>query len=322
MVEMLKFSFITALQNIVVPENLGRGDKIGDEMWISNDRGVKSRYLNESLKSVIGTLEYNHLEQCNVFVYSSEQVPTETDPVAYLTAKMYCAQDFLMATWLKSDNCINFELCFLIVETESKFGVTSNFLTHRYQSADGRNEELRITRKKLREIRLLHFERLGVKNNQSPIPDLPFFSENSRIGRALSWMNSARGSLDYSVRVSNFCTALETLFSTSNSEIAHQLSERVSIFLEERSEKRIVIYQKLKKAYELRSRILHGSTTIQKPSKNPRDTANEIEEVSKEVILKIIENDALFEQFNDSNERLGKFLLEMTLEGKTPAGKF
>ena len=135
-------------------------------------------------------------------------------------------------------------------------------------------------------------------------------------------MNAARGNFDFSVRVANFCTALETLFSTSSNEIAHQLSERVSTFLEEELEERLAVYKKVKKAYELRSRIVHGSTTTKKASKNPKDTSIEIESISKRVVLKIIENDAIFEAFNKSDEELGALLLSMVLNGRTPAENF
>lgn len=318
----MRFKFITALQKVTVPDSLGNGDKIGDEMRISNDPKVKSTFLTDGFQSMVGVLEFKHLNECNVFLYSSEEVPEDTNPLEYLNSKMYCAQDLLMATWLKSDNCINFELCFLITEKGQSFGVTSNFLSHRYHAASGNDEEIKLSRKQLQTIRKIHIERLGIKSDQSPIPDSQFLPDNLRLGRALTWMNAARGNFDFSVRVANFCTALETLFSTSSSEIAHQLSERVSTFLEEKLEERLAVYKKVKKAYELRSRIVHGSTTTKKASKNPKDTSIEIESISKRVVLKIVENDAIFEAFNTSDEELGALLLSMVLNGKTPGESF
>lgn len=108
----MRFKFITALQKVTVPDSLGNGDKIGDEMRISNDPMVKSKFLTDGFQSMFGVLEFKHLNECNVFLYSSEEVPEDANPLEYLNSKMYCAQDLLMATWLKSDNCINFELCF------------------------------------------------------------------------------------------------------------------------------------------------------------------------------------------------------------------
>ncbi|WP_324691360.1 hypothetical protein U0O11_01965 [Cobetia sp. D5] len=318
----MEFIFITALHNFSIIEGLHNGDKIGDGIKITNDSNVKSTFVNESLKPMIGAIEYNHLKTTEVFLYSSEKVSSEADPIAYLTSKMYTVQDFLMASWLKSDNSINFELCFLVSKGARNYNVTSNFLSHKYHSADGSDISVRLSRKKLQEIRKIHVERLGIKSSQAPVADAQFSRDNSRLGRALTWMNMARGNFDFSIRVANFCTALETLFSTSNSEIAHQLSERVAIFLEDNPEGRLVVFKKIKKAYDLRSKTIHGSTTTQTPSKNPKDISVDIEEISKRVVFKIIENDKIFEDFNKPDDQLGIILLSMIISGRTPVDRF
>lgn len=318
----MRFVFITSLVNVSVIENLGNGDKVGDGIRISNDSNIKSTFLDSNFKSAIGNIEFEHFKNTEVFLYSSEEVSSDTDPVQYLNSKMYSAQDFVMASWLKSDNSINFELCFLISRDKHRYKVTSNFLSHKYHSANGEASEVRFSRRELQVIRKIHVERLGVKANQMPVPDYSFTKDNARLGRALTWMNMARGNSNFSVRVANFCTSLETLFSTSNSEIAHQLSERVAIFLEEIPTERLVLFKKIKKAYELRSRIVHGSTTTKKSVKNPKDIAVDIEEISKRVVLKIIENEKIFNDFNKSDEELSVILLSMVLNGITPADEF
>lgn len=315
----MKVTFITALQNIAITEDLGNGDKIGDHMRISNNVEIKSRFLTDKFKKIVGSLEFNQLKNCNAYLYSKSETTDEVDFVEYLTGQMYCAQDFLMATWMEKDNCINFELCFLIKESAKGYGVTSNFLNHRYWAAESSSAVTTFSRNELRTIRKIHVERLGVKMEQIPIPDSQFKEDNCRIGRALKWINSARGSLDYSIRVANFCTAFETLFSTTHNEIAHQLSERIAVFLHSDADQRLTTYQSIKRAYELRSRIVHGSTTTQAASKNPAVIALDCDNIARQVVKKIIENDTIFEIFNRSNDQLNSAMLAMVLSNKPMA---
>lgn len=59
-------------------------------------------------------------------------------------------------------------------------------------------------------------------------------------------------------KVTNYCTSFEALVSTSSTELAHQVSERVSILIGEDSSEAIDIYRNLKKAYSTRSKLVHG----------------------------------------------------------------
>lgn len=284
-------------------------------MRVSNNKDILNKIMCNKFETMIGSLETNHLKTCATYVYSQKEMPNDTDAKAYLNGQMYCVQEFLMATWLLRSNCINFELCFLIMEDGEGYGVTSNFLSHRYCNTDGKNLEVIFTREELRRIRKIHTNRFGIKEEQLPFPDIQFTKDNSRIGRALTWINAARGSPINSIRVANFCTAFETLFSTTQNEIAHQLSERIAIFLHPEKQERLETYQSLKRAYELRSRIIHGSTTSESVMKNPVVIASQCEDFARKIISKIIENDSIFEMFNKSNDSLSTDLLNMVLTG-------
>lgn len=312
----MRQTFITALQNIKITEDLSAGDKIGDSMLITNNPTPKSKILTPQFKEHVGLLEFSALKNCNAYLYSTIQTDSNINHIDYLTGQMYCAQDFLMASWLEKNNSANFEMCFLVSEDKQQYGVSSNFLSHRYWGIGNAQQETKFTRDELRRVRRIHADRLGIKMEQLPIPDSQFKDDNLRVGRALTWINAARGSHDYSIRVANFCTAFETLFSTTHNEIAHQLSERIAVFLHHNHEDRINAYQSLKRAYELRSRIVHGSTTTQTSTKNPADIASQCESMAREVITKIISNDEIFDVFNKSNDFLGRVMLNMVLAGK------
>ena len=72
----------------------------------------------------------------------------------------------------------------------------------------------------------------------------------------LFWIANTSGQWD--VNLVMLFAALEALFSTSSTEIAHQLAERCAFFLEPSAKGRINRYSELKRYYNMRSRIVHG----------------------------------------------------------------
>jgi Apea-like HEPN len=59
-------------------------------------------------------------------------------------------------------------------------------------------------------------------------------------------------------------TILEALLSTGTAEISHQISERVAVLIGREPRERIEIYRKVKKLYDLRSRITHGDLEVKR----------------------------------------------------------
>jgi hypothetical protein len=57
-------------------------------------------------------------------------------------------------------------------------------------------------------------------------------------------------------------TILEALLSTGSAEISHQISERVAVLIGQSPSERLEIYRKIKKLYDLRSRITHGDLKL------------------------------------------------------------
>jgi hypothetical protein len=53
---------------------------------------------------------------------------------------------------------------------------------------------------------------------------------------------------DVQVRIANYCSALESLFSNDTTELTHKLSERVSWFIGEDAANRISTFHRVKKA--------------------------------------------------------------------------
>jgi hypothetical protein len=60
------------------------------------------------------------------------------------------------------------------------------------------------------------------------------------------------------VKIANYCTALEALLSNDTSELTHKLSERAGWLLGRNMPERFDIVQRVRRAYSIRSKVVHG----------------------------------------------------------------
>ena len=141
------------------------------------------------------------------------------------------------------------------------------------------------------------------------------FQDSQRLPRALYFIGGARAQNDLSLKITNYCTAFETLFSTSQAELAHQLSERISFFLASDSDERMLIYRKIKEAYSLRSKVVHGSTI-------PNSTINKLYEVTlncdhfaRELIKLVMTNQTCVDLFELNQKEFEEKLVKLVLSG-------
>jgi hypothetical protein len=100
----------------------------------------------------------------------------------------------------------------------------------------------------------------------------------------------------------HFWIALEALFGPEDGrEITFRLSQRLAFFLERDRSKAFDIFGKVKKGYGWRSKVVHGlHLTGLSPDKSS-DISWEIEELVRQVIVKILENEELINCFNSSD---------------------
>ena len=63
-----------------------------------------------------------------------------------------------------------------------------------------------------------------------------------------------------------YIAALETLFSKDGSELSHKVAERVAFYLGGIKNEKMYTYRKVKGAYDVRSKYIHGSKLDKKHS--------------------------------------------------------
>lgn len=121
--------------------------------------------------------------------------------------------------------------------------------------------------------------------------------KNERILRAFYFWDSASCSGTFERKTIELFIALESLFTTGHEEVIYRLASRMAWFYENKdSEKRIGVYQKIKKGYSIRSDIVHGRSFVE--SKD-LPLIQEIHGFMREILLRIFVDKKLLSIFSE-----------------------
>ncbi|MCB4361357.1 HEPN domain-containing protein [Quatrionicoccus australiensis] len=306
----MKATFIALLHDVDISDDLGVGDKINGQMRISNNPSVISKLISSAHRTIIGKMEVASLLNGQPVIYCEYEVPADQTPIESLTSKLYEVQSFLLTTWTIRDNSINCEMGFLLYDEDGLATASSNFIAHLYSDSQGKKQIIRITREELRVMRNLYRNAISMPEHPFPRPTSQLTSEHTRLTRAFYLVNAARGDSDLAMRVAHYCTAFETLFATSQTELAHQLSERVTCFLHSAPGERLETYRKVKQAYALRSKVVHGSTIRNNKLIEIIETSVFCDDVLRSIIFKLMTDSATRLIFEKRAEAFDEHMLK------------
>ncbi|MFL2131508.1 hypothetical protein ACEN33_10915 [Ruoffia sp. FAM 24228] len=132
-----------------------------------------------------------------------------------------------------------------------------------------------------------------------PTPEVFYESEGSnRYIRAFFFTIAARSQGILSLKIVFYINALECLFSISRNKITHNVAERAASLVKNTIIERDELYKKIKKAYNVRSRIVHGD-----PLNNNEDELAEMSKVLDNLLRNILlEHKNFFEE--DTEKKL------------------
>lgn len=320
-----KILFIAYLENLQISAPLDRGEKVGDQIRITNDVNYIMSLLTERFRLLVGKLEESYFEKSKAVVYSLEDVePFQDDPQAIdlLDKRLGQVRIFLQMLWLVKDNSVNVDLGYLeapYISPSRQRGYARSHL-HRnsysywYSSAQGTVEDVTFSREELRTARRLFYPRADdIGANPKAFP-----TNTSRWIRAHYFTQAARANSNLGVKIANYCTAFESLFSTDPQELSHKLSERIACFLESKEDSRISLYREIKKAYYIRSAVVHGSAPSKKQQRDIVSVAVSCDEIIRRLLRGILEDKNLHKYFlNGAGEgSFEDYLLSLVLKGK------
>lgn len=305
----MKSTFIALLRDVEFKDDLGKGDRINDSIYITNNKSVIENLVTKEFWPVIGLLEIEYLLSNNAVVAYSHQELSEESPEQCVVSRLYEIQSFLLVAWAQIDHSINFETGFVLWQGDSTPLVSSNFIAHLATNSSGEKVKTLLGREQFREMRKLYRSSITMPSKPFKLPVSQLTSSSDRASRALYIINAARGTSDLAIRVSHYCSAFETLFSTSQSELSHQLSERIACFLHSDPEERLTTYRKMKHAYAIRSKFVHGSHFKESRLNELSEASKFCDMIAREIFRKLLADSDAQSKFNSSNEVFDEYML-------------
>jgi hypothetical protein len=293
----MKTLFVTALYSINVNGSFGRGIRLEDDLFLTNDRGQIEPLLTSDLKLRIGSLETNSLlRDTGTTIYGISNHPqtilTKDEALPLLNERLDHVQTFLMALWLVKDNAVNNELGFFEYPYKpsrpSKVGVTSNFLAVRFSKADGSVDATDFTESERREARDLYSTFSANLVHHDGYRGFVLPEEYQRLSRIFYFVQSARQTLNLGNKISRYITCFETVFCTEAVEMAHKLAERVAFFLANTPTERPTTFRNIKTAYNIRSKTTHGDKISKKLGEQAQSIAVGCDKLLRDAWIKIV----------------------------------
>jgi len=278
---------------------------------ITSSPTIREKILTDTVKFAIGYIETEYIRRSNSFVYYEYE---DNEPTFkglpqnnQLEIILLWIDDILKNSWLFKDNCITCDTAYLIDDQVPNGLGSSLQLQYKHSLSNGLIKAIEFTKQDWIDCISIH-DKLETYLVNKESGSLKFMLEKnfSRVGRSLKFVKQAREARNIPYKISNYCAALETLFTTENMEISHKLSERVAFFIKDEFIK-IETYKSVKKAYSIRSKLTHGASIEKKELDQLAEISFQTDKILRSAIIKIINSIDLLEIFDSSNEKIDRF---------------
>jgi hypothetical protein len=314
---MRKFVYLTSFRKLVISEPIRGHLELIPGVNITNDIDVKGQYLTTEFAEAAGAIEMNHFDRASNLVFGefSDRQFGESPPEGVLRGVLLWINDLFKNAWLLKDHAMGCDAAFLQDDNERSPAWFSNFLAISPSFADGavwRETEMSISELKAWGSKSDEIEEYLHPSNLAA-SGFMMAKEYSRLGRALHFVSSARTAPNIAFKIANYCSALETLFTTDETELAHKLSERVAFFLEQKGYNRAVVFSTVKAAYGVRSKLVHGSTIKKGQVEGLPPLSLDCDNYLRAILNTIFESSDLMRIFDSKNEAIETYFSELIL---------
>lgn len=305
----MKFIYITALIDLAIKGPMKSPLEIKTNTYITNNPNHIKKFLKPRDFVAIGSLEANLLLNGSPVIYRVDEVIKPEVVHVEIIDLLREVQAFLTSLWLLHDNSTNCELGFAISQAETY--VHSNSLALNYCAASGERTKLEIDHAQLVDrVRICRKNFQGLRT-QDELEGTAFQRESGRLSVSMRLLQQARSSKDLGQKIANYCSHFEALLSTNSAELSHQLSERAAFLLRASPDERFEHFKKTKRAYAIRSKVVHGDVVSKKQIPDLKDIATHCDQTARELLAFIMGSEDLKALFNGNNsDALDDFLLK------------
>lgn len=275
---------------------------------------TNGKHQNDIVRT-IGTLETEFLNSCHIAMVPLADVPVEAGPaMERLNETNALIKNFCANLWLMRDNCVNTDAGYLMAMTSKGLVIHKNDMQLHFHDAHGKTgitatfsyKELKQSASWAYESFARHVDRAKAAHEE-PTSRV---KGTTRTDRFWAWVIEARRQSDVLIKVATYITALEALLSTSNSELSHQLSERVAVLHGTSTDTdAIEKYRQMKKAYGFRSKALHGDAILAKDQETLLATSVFLDDLCRSIML-LAHGDDTFREVFKKNDTIDKFFID------------
>lgn len=297
-------TFFLGLTGIRLPHLGHPGFKVSERLKVMNERAAIERLVGSHVTS-IGALEQNHLVNfAHAVVYAREKVAVDEQQPAESINRLIIdrigeVQNWLMQLWFVKDNAVDPDIAWMAVDYDGQMAVNNNRWTTAFSRADGTAEPTEFSKDELARALAVALEpensgagkpvALGIPGASDPT--ITKLSHGSlRYQRFLYYVAGARSTKDVAIKIAHYCSGLEAIVSSSHAELTHQVSERVAVLIRERGEERLETFRRVKLAYGMRSKAVHGATFRDRDHEKLVEASVHIDQICREVALAFFGN--------------------------------
>lgn len=321
-----KYSFVASLEGLKVGGPLGSGWTIASDLKLSSSATLAKKLVSPEFIGSIGQIEAKEILSGKPFLFAMADYPLEdASPEAQmslLNARLQIALTFGTVLWLVKDNSINFDRAFLQYPYGT-FGVSprisTNSWTARFSKADGTTGITEFSKEELQVATSMYNSLYKSKSNSDNSPGLTPGTAGAvdRLSRALYFIQGARAMGDLPHKVANYCTSFEALVSTSSTELAHQVSERVAVLIGNDSTDALEVYRNLKRAYSTRSKLVHGDHLTAATGQLLNESVN-CDGYLRRLILLLLTHEGVAHALEQRQQKVNEFFLNRLFAGEHP----
>ncbi|MBA2500363.1 MAG: hypothetical protein H0V30_11610 [Chitinophagaceae bacterium] len=306
----MKIKIICSLRHCKLPENPFQF-KFSYFNLLPGQEHLDSAIFNNHLYKQIGNINIREFIN-KPFFFSFLEIKDKED-FTITTTKTFSALNALSSfIWFAKDNCIDAGLMY------SYYADVDDIVLSRYKIANtsNANGEYSETLLNLEDIELAEKIFLKVTELQNNKPDkkkapelvldltrpiisdtnyhYQDYNENNRIQRALSFLVMARSNSFLPLKISIYIAILETVFTTDSTEVNYKVCQRAAFYLGGDAETKFANFQKVKEAYDIRSKFFHGQELAKNKDKreNLASVSVEIDNIVRKVLTKVLFDDS------------------------------
>lgn len=293
--------FFTTLKFITL-ENIDSEIELEPGIKLTHIDKVRDLLLTDDVISTIGIIEVDHLINSSAILYyqydDNEEFLQDLPLLKGLELILLWIDDLLKNLWLVKDNAVVIDTAYLLDIPNEIREASSARLQYIYSTSKGKLSNITFNNLEIENFVNYH-EKIQNYFHSKNSNSLTFMlAKNfSRIGRALLFVKQAREARNIAYKISNYCSAFETIFSTDSNELSHKLSERIAFFLKDDFIK-IETFKTIKKAYAVRSKLTHGDSLEQKIIDGISDLSEKNDLLLRFIFNKILNDDELLRIFD------------------------